>query len=555
MFVLMMVTLLVSRISMDFGMSLSSLERTELKYISFAAVNELLADLNTGLDRDLHTKENPRKAQDGGRTIESWVEPVEIDEDYIFAVSRTRHGSRGLVEEARRFAIFRPKINPKIYASVADTNKDSPDPIYYSDSGSWAMLPSIPRVRYSDSGVLESEPGEFAGSTPFYVGARDDSVYAIYAPTLDGWNDPSERAFFQGIPIPVLRFNWGDFVLHNLVTGTGQGQTSADLSAVPPIIHEVTDPSHKLTLTRGSVALKYSHATDEWEPLPPAPEATFDGEKFVETPGDYWVQGVPGPMSAHDQGLTIPVSRDGQDAIYQWNNDAEKWNVVTPPGKDVLVLASDQGGTSYVQTGNLQRSSLTDLLKILAGDFKGVTPKTNTSALHRQKRDGTWVDVPNPPAKFFDKRGELQSSAFPGSGGPLIGSMVGGEAGELYVVSRPNQPGLVDTIYKYDYSDDEWEVVPSPSNTYYDGGVEVERDGLPDRLDLALAADGEVSVRIPTEEGDDPIFVRDEKGEYELLPAVQTPGGGFEKTLYQISGGGKPVESGAGTYIIRATYF
>lgn len=554
MFVLMLVTLLVSRISQDFGMSLSALERTEFKYLSFAAANQLLSDLNAGLDVDTYTKDKDHRiVRDGGRVTESWVERVPVDEDFFFVVATTYRESGGLAEEVRRFAVFRPKINAKIYASVADTNKSSPDPIYYSDKGSWSVLPPIPMSRYTDAGVLETEDGKFAGSTPFYVGARDDSVYAVYAPTLDGWKDPSERAFFKGIPIPVLRFNWGDFVLNNLVTGSGQGQTQSDLTAVTPIIHEVRNPNTKISLTRGSVVMHFSHDTNEWKPLPPAPEAVFDGERFVEKPGDYWVQGVPGTMAAHDGGMTAALTRKGQDAIYNWNGDAEKWEVVTPPGEDVIVLAADQGGTTYVQTGKLELTEIDGLLDILAGNFKGVTPKTKTSALHKSNPDGTWTEIPNPPAEYYNKDGDLQKSSYPGARGPLIGSMVGGERGELYLVSRPQGRGLVDTIYKY--SDGEWEAVPSPPNKHYSGGSEVENEGLPERLDIALAADGGISVRIPTEVGADPIFLRSEDGEYEILPAVQAVGGSVEKTIYQISGGGKPDESGRGTYIVKATYF
>lgn len=553
MVVLMLVTLLVSRISMDFGISLSALERTEFKYTSLAAANQHLSDLNSGLEVDAFTKEKPRLTKDGGRITESWVERVEIDEDFFFVIARTYRESGGLAEEVRRFAVFRPKINAKIYASVADTVKTSPDPIYYSDKGSWTVMPPIPKCRYSDSGALEEVDGEFAGSTPFYVGARDDSVYAIYAPTLDGWNDPSERAFYNGIPIPVLRFNWGDFVLGNLVTGSGQSQTQSDLTAVTPIIHEVRNPNSKLTLSRGSVIMQYSHDSNEWKPLPPAPEATFDGEKFVEKPGDFWVQGVPGTMSAHEGGMTAALSRKGRDSIYHWDAGEEKWEVVTPPGKDVILLAADQGGTTYVQTGVLENTDIGGLLEILAGNFKGVTPKTQTSAMHKRNADGSWTKIPDPPAEYYNKDGELQSSAYPGSRGPLIGSMVGGERGELYLVSRPQRPGLVDTIYKY--SDGEWEAVPSPPNKHFSGGSEVENEGLPERLDLALAADGEISVRIPTEVGADPIFLRSEDGEYEILPPVQAGGGTVEKTIYQISGGGKPDQSGRGTYIVKATYF
>ena len=553
MVVLILVNLLVSKISMDLGLSTNNLERTEFKYISFGAVNALLADLNAGLERETYTLDDPRVQSDGGRVTESWVEPAPIHEDFVFVVARTYRKSRGLVEEVRRFAVFRPQINAKIYASVADRDKNSPDPIYFSESGTWSLLPSIPLMRYTDSGVLQVEEGKFVGSTPFYVGARDNSVYAIHAPTLDGWNDPSERAYFRGVPIPALRFNWGDFVLRCMVTGSGQSQTQADLTAVTPIIHEVRNPRTKLSLTRGSVVMKYSHDTNEWKPLPPAPEATFDGEKFVENPGDYWVQGVPGTMAAHDEGVVAALTRKGQDAIYEWDSVKEKWEVHTPPGKDVLVLATDQGGTTYVQTGELNPTGIDGLLDIMAGNIMNITPKTNISALHKQNVDGTWTRVPDPPAEFYDQNGELQSAPYPGVRGPLIGSMVGGERGELYVVSRATRRGLVDTIYKY--SDGEWEAVPSPpGNKHYSGGLEVESDGLPARLDLALGADGEISVRIPTKNGADPIFVRNEEGEYELLPAVQAPGGSVEKTLYQISGGGKPDESGRGTYLVKATY-
>lgn len=550
MFVLMMVTLLVSKTSMDMGNSANSLERTEFRYLSLAAANELLADLNAG---QAEHDDEPRSVAGDGRITESWVEPVEAHENYIFVIARTFRPSSGVTEKVRRFAIFQPKIQAKIYASVADTNKDSPDPIYYADSGSWSVLPSMPRLRYSDSGKLQAEVGQAAGSTPFYVGARDDSVYAIYAPTLDGWNDPQERAYYRGLPIPLLRFQWGDFVLNNLVTASRQGQTSADMAAVTPLIHEVTNPDQKLSLSRGAVPMKFSHATNQWTPLPAPNEAVFDGEKFVEQQGNYWVQGVPGPMAAHPDGVTVPLIRKGRDAIYRWKNGAEKWDIIAPPGQDIIALATDQVGTTYVQTGLLNPSDLGDLLQVLSGNFRGITPKTSSSALHRLHLNGEWERIPDPPPAFFDQNGELQKSSYNGNRGPLLGSMVGGEDGELYLVSRPHRPDLVDTIFRF--RDGEWEALPSPPNVYYAAGTPMDRSGAPERLELALGADGEVTARIPSQLGADAIFVRNEDGQYELLPPVQTPNGGFESTLYQISGGGKPDESGRGTYRVKATYF
>ena len=549
MFALVMATALVARMSMNFDLSLGSVEKVELRYLSLGASNELLSDLNAGLDLDTYTKDTPRETRVGGRVVQSWVEKVGgVNGESIFAVARSYADLPANGQIVRQLAVFKPNLDGRVYANTMDTDPGTPAPIYYTDSGAWRKVPDLKAMRYSPSGVLEVDASRSAGTIPYYVGTRDDSVYTAYSPALDGWGDNPETIWFMGIPTPI-QARGGDVMRRALAQSSDNGLTVCDLAAGGQIYHEITNPSNKPSLTKGGVLARYSHATEEWTPLPPVPEATFDGNQFVPQDGDYWPRGIPGPIAAYDGGVQLPLFRSGQDSIYQWKEGESDWDVLTPPGKDVMAMTSDRDGTLYVQTGDVRPSSFATMMKVVSGDFRDITPNTRVSALH-QFENGNWTKIPDPPARFFNSQGQLVASAYPGQRGPLIRSLAGGKGGELYLVNRPQTGGLADTIYKY--SDGAWELVPSPPNKHFDSsGQEVEEPGPPAKLEIALGIDGEMVVRNITEDGLSGIFVKDESGEYKLLPES----GQLEGSIAQMSAGGKPESSGKGHYLVRATYF
>lgn len=557
MFVLLLATVMVAGVSLNFSNALNSVETTEFRYLSLGATNELLSELNAGLERDTYTRGNPRRVKEGGRIIESWVEPLEENEKFVFVVARTFRSGGGKPQVVKKLAMFREHTLARVYTNVTDTDKANPDPVYYSDlssSGAWSQLPDLSRTRYTNAGTLETKTGQVAGTLPYVSGAPDGSMYVVYAPTLDGWDDKPSPAYFFGIPIPIV-LPWGDLALHTIVNGGRKGLTVGDLTPVAQVlIGHVTE----VTVSKGAIMMKYSHDDGAWTPLPPAEEAALVGSDFVVDPGNYHLQGVAGPPMAHDKGLTVPLYRKGQDSIYQYSHDTEQWSVVKPPGEDVMLLTTEQSGDAvYVQTGKLQPVGPGYLLNIIAiaaglGDENGIYANTSTSALHRYA-DGEWTPVPDPPARYFDKSGELKDRSY-GARGPTLSGMVGGDDGELYVVNRPPQgSGLVDTVWRY--HERVWEVVPSPPNKYFDSaGTEVEGSGLPQRLEPGVGLDGQLILRVPTRNGADAIFLKTDEG-YDLLPPVHADGGPFEQFLSQISGGAQRDGSGRGGYTVKATYF
>lgn len=589
MFALLISTMLLANVSYNFGFSLRSLEETEFRYLSLAATNELLSDLNAGLDRDKFTKSHPRRTQHGGWVTESWVEPLPGDTNNIFATARTyRPGREELHQSVRQLATYREKVLTRVYTNVTDTDKDNPDPTYFNDlkdSGAWNTLPAPPRVRYRDDGTLESRAGETAGTIPYVAGAPDGSLYALYAPTLDGWDDhPSPVVFnltnlsginlgvalpgvvtalgkvqqsrldLSGLPSSIgVTLPWGNFALETIVAGGRKGLTVGELAPIPQVLVE---GAQDVAVSKGAMFTKYSHDTNQWTPLPPANEAVLVDGKFQVQPDNYHLQGVAGSPVAYDGGMMAPLFRKGADSIYRYTEKTESWEVLTPPGQDVLLLGSDQSGNAYVQTGKLQPVGVGYLLDILTDNLTGIYPNTPTTALHQYK-DGQWSELPNPPAKFYDANGNLVDRGYP-SKGPSLSGIVGGKEGEFYVVNRPpKSSGLVDTIYKY--SDGAWEVVASPPNKQFDSsGTEVEHAGLPKKLEICTGSDGLLIVRVPNDgNGLDAIFVQDEKDKssYDILKPVRASDGTYEEFFSQMAGGRRQRDNGLGTFYVRATYF
>ncbi|MCA9797140.1 MAG: hypothetical protein KC910_35260, partial [Candidatus Eremiobacteraeota bacterium] len=456
MFVLLLSTVLIASVSYNFSLSLGSIEATEFRYLSLGAANELLSDLNSGLELTTYTRDNPRRVTNGGRVVESWVEPIDDDTKTVLVVAQTFTPGQGKPEVVKRLAIFKEHTLARVYTNVTNTDKDSPDPIYFSElseAGAWNRLPDLPRARYSDSGVLESKPGEVAGTIPYISGSPDGSLYIVYAPTLDGWDDRPSPAYFFGIPVVLP---WGDFALNTMVNGGKQGLTVGDLVPVAQVLVGQVDD---VTVSKGAVMYKFSHDDGEWTALPPVEEATLVNGEFAVDTGNYHVQGVAGPPAAYKGGVTVPMYRKGQDSIYEYTDESKQWSIHKPPGKDIMLLATDQGGTEYVQTGDLRQVGPKYLFDILIANLTQIYPNTRTSALHKLE-NGQWTPIKDPPARFYDKSGKLVDSPYRGSRGPTLGGMIGGDDGELFVVNRPSRAGLVDTVYKY--SGGGWEAVPSP---------------------------------------------------------------------------------------------
>ena len=586
MFALLISTMLLANVSYTSGFSLRSLEETEFRYLSLAASNELLSDLNAGLDRQTYTQSSPRISKHGGWVTKSWVQPLPGDNNNILATARTyRPGQEELHQTVRQLATYREKVLTRVYTKVTDTDQETPDPIYYNDlksSEAWSTLSAPPRMRYSDSGALETKPGETAGTLPFMAGAPDGSLYALYAPTLDGWDDKPSKVVFQikgGITlldivtgvVPILdkiggasldlvtfprigvSLPWGNFALKTIVAGGRQGLTVGELS---PTSQVLVEGAASVEVSRGALITKYSHDTDQWTPLPPANEAVLSDGKFQMQEGNFHIQGIAGSPVAYDGGLMTPMFRKGADSIYRYTEKTEKWDVLTPPGKDVLLMGTDQSGNAYVQTGSIQPVNLGFLLDILTDNLTNIYPNTPSTALHEYK-DETWNLLPNPPAKFYDQNGNLVDKSYP-SKGPTFSSIVGGKEGECFVVNRPpKNSGLVDTIYKY--SDQAWEVVESPPNKQFNSsGMEVDLPGNPPKLEISTGTDGLLIVRIPNDgNGLDAIFVQDEKDKssYDILKPVQSADGAYEEFFTQMAGGRRQRDNGLGTFYIRATYF
>lgn len=560
--VLLLATLLMATVSHDFGLSLLSVEATEFRYRSLGAANEMIARLNAGEIRpDSHPKGNPIRVPTDGRITESWVEPVPASEDDIFVVARTYRQSRGKAEDVRLLATYHEHTLARVYTNVTDTDKDNPDPIYFNDSGdAWSRVPDPPRKRLTEAGTVETVDGEFAGTIPYMTGSPDGSLYAVYAPVLDGWKDDPEPAFFDIVPFPVP-MGWGDFALKIIVTGSHQGMTVGDLAPIPQVL---VSNVNNVTVSRGAVFMKFSHDDGEWRVLPPPQEAKLVGDRFQLEPDNYHIQGVNSSPVAHDKGVSAAMFRKGQDSIYQFSDKTEQWTVLKPPGTDVLHLATDRAGTTYTQTGQLESVDLGYLAILLAavtvapnGYLGALYANTDVSALHRREGD-RWIRLPDPPALFFDHDGALQASPYRGRRGPVLSGMVGGKEGELFVVNRPRDGGLADTIYKF--SDGVWEVVPSPPNKHYDSeGEEVSRPGPPSRLEVCFGSDGQLIIRVPsaTADGLDGIFVQNDRdpGRYDMLPPIASAGGAFEPNLSQMSVGKRRRDNGRGAYSVRATYF
>lgn len=549
MFVLLLSTVLTATIFHNVGMSQSSVQDTEYRYLSLGAANELISDLNEGLDPDTYTSDSPKKITNDSSLTESWVEPLEQNEKHIFVAARTYRSDPTQAETVRKLAIFREDAMARVYTNSPDSDTDSPDPIYYSDvsdSGAWSRIPDVPRMRYDASGNLEVRPGELAGTIPYISGSPDGSLYALYVPVLDGWGDTPTG-------VSILKLKLGDFALQLMIKGGREGMTVGDLQ---PIGQVVIDVAEEVTISKGVVPLKFDHDNGQWSPLPPIPEAKLINDKFVIDEGNYHVQGISGPPASYDGGTAAALYRKGQDAIYQYTEEPNEWNVLTPPGKDVLLMAAEPSGALYVQTGDLRPVGFDYLLNILTLNVLEIFPNTSVSAIHRYD-DGEWSPIPDPPARYFNKSGELINQPYLMGRGPSLGGMTSGDDGEFVVVSRPPKlrPDLVDTVYRY--RDGQWKVVKSPPNTHYDNtGNEVTRNTLPSRLEAGSGPNGQLVLRVPSKEGSDGIFVESEvEGEYDILPPIRTEDGSFQQYLSQIAVGPFREGTNKGSYIVRATYF
>ncbi len=545
MFVLLLCTCLLASVSYNFGLSLGSVESTEFRYLSLGATNELLSDLNAGLDPRTFTRDSPRRVTNEGRIIESWVEPLDGEYKKVLVVSQTYKSGGSKPEVVKRLSSFKEQTLARVYTNATDTDVSRPDPIFYSDlsdSGAWSVLPNVPKMRYTDAGVLESVPGEVAGSIPYMAGAPDGSLYALYVPVMDGWQDRPTMIF-------VLPIKQGELALKTVVSGGNQGMTIGDLQ---PILQVLIDYASEVTLSKGAVPLKYSHVDNAWSALPPIPNINIvNGQAQIDA-GNFKLNGVGGPPVAWDGGGAAAVYMKGQDAILQIKDGADSWEAVTPPGQDITLLAADHSGTLYTQTANLQRVGLGYLVNILFGNLTGIYANTPTSKLHKYE-ERKWTAIPDPPARFYNDAGQLVDDPYPGTRGPTLGGMVGGEPGEVLVVNRPNRAGLADTVYKF--KDGVWEAVPPPPNSHYDAsGTKVDDGGVPKRLELGVGSDGQVIVRIPSASGSDAIYLQNETT-WDLLPPVHAEGGGFVQALSQMSAGQKKDGSGKGTFRVKATYF
>ena len=600
MFVLLLSTVLVASVSQNLNLSLGTLEATESRYLSFAVVNELLSDLSAGTVKvDQWTRSSPRTTYNEGYTSESWVE--QLADGNVLVVAQTRRSSQSKPEVVKRLAVYKDYDLTRVYTNRNDNNPNTPDPVFYSEAsaGAWSKLPDFPRQRLKDDGTVDVKPGEKGGTLFWLAGAPDGSMYGVYSPTLDGWGDvPSPLNLF---PANLIPFPWGKITLKTLVAGTSQGMTVGDLTPIAQcLINNLTD----FSVTKGAVFLKYDFSADEWKPLPPPEEATIgvDG-KVVRDPGNYHVKGAGGVPATYEGGALMPVFRKGADTIYRYTESTREFEVLAPPDKDVILMAADQQGTPFVQTGTIQPVGVDYFLRVLFEDFSNIKPQISGAAMWKREGD-QWVKIPDPPAQFYNKGGQLVDCRYSPGRGPVLGGMTGGENGEFYVCNRPERAGigdgvlsgamgdlrsaladgqvpdldalanagrdlrstltprafsatdLVDTIYKYN-SQGEWELVPSPPNKKIDPvtGDAVDQPGLPENLEIGQGSNGRLIIR---ETGNrntpDPLFVQTQGGSWDLLPSVRTEGGPFEVDLAQISGGRRR-EGTRGSYVVKATYF
>ena len=627
--VLLLVTFLFASINYNLNMSLNSVEATEFRYLSLGAANQLISDLNEEIavsgsttapplmDGELNYKDmapskgKPRITEADGRITETWIEPLDDQAEKVLVVARTYRQSRGNAQEVKILARFKTNTLARVYNNSLDGDRQTEDPIYFSDgsdSGAWNQLPVPHKVICGDDGTPVTLDDR-AKSIPYISGSPDGSVYILYAPVIDGWEDHKATMALpriQGLdptklgpllkftlsgglddvgvvvesvmgllsPKPTLDIKLGKFALNTIDTGNKKGLTIGDLQPINQVLIEYADET---TIAKGAVMLKFDHDSNDWQPLPPMENLILnDKGQFVSDPGNYYIQGVAGPPSGFEGGVTFPLYRKGQDAIIRYSEKdgtTEKINLSNPelvvmpelgeketppaPGPDVLLLSSDQTGAIYVQTGKLEPVDFNYLLDIMLGDLGSISAETHTSSIHKYE-NGNLTHIKNPPALFYDKEsGELVEDKY-GSRGPTLGGMVGGEAGEIAVVNRPKGPksrNLVDTVYRY--RDGEWEVVPSPPNTYYDkAGNKVENDDLPERLEIGMGSDGQLLLRVPTVKGSDAVFVEtDVEGEYDILPPISSGSGDFVKFLSQMSAGKKRDGSSKGSFRVYATYF
>lgn len=552
MFVLLLCTMLFASVSYNLGLSLESVESTEYRYISYGVMNELLSDLNGGLDAQTFTKAAPRRVDTGGTVSECWVEPLDGKNVLVVAQTHRRGGRRP--ETVKSLCTFQEYDTGRVYTNVIDNNPNQADPILFSDvsaAGDWSQLPPAPRSRYTSTGTLETRSGEFAGTLPFVAGSPNGSLYAIYAPALDGWDDQMSPALF-GIPFPIS-MPWGQLTRQTIVAGNRQGLTVGELA---PVEQTLIDHLMDVTVSQGALMLEYSQDQGQWTPLPPAEEARVVNGQLEVQSGNYHIQGVSGPPTAYDGGIVAPCFRNGPDTIYRFTDESNAWSVLKPPGADVLMMTADlDDGTPFVQTGSLMPVNLLYFLRVLLGDLSDIHPQATGTRLHKLE-DGEWTRISDPPAQFFQKsKAELVERPYNPSRGATLGGMVA-SGGELTVVNRPPEgSSLVDTLYRYRQG--RWEVVPPPPNKRFDpnSGAEVSEPGLASRLELGMGADGKLILRVPTLAGPNPIFMQTKGGSYDLLPPVKVAGGALQPFLSQSSGGRKRDGSNRGSYVVRATYF
>lgn len=560
MFVMLLCTALFASVSYNLSLSLESLDATERRYLSFGAMNELLSKLNSGeVQATTYTRGHPWQVNTNGTVSECWVEPLS-GQNVLVVAQTSRHG-QGRPEVVKSLCTYHEFDAGRVYTNVVDDNPGVPDHLFYSDDsagGSWSELPAPTRQRYLPDGTLETRAGEFAGTLPFVAGAPNGSVYSIYSPAVDGWDDPFSPAHF-GIIIPIS-MPWGQLTRGAIVTGNRNGMTVGDLA---PAEQTLIDHVVEVTISKGAVPLKYSHDTGQWEPLPPPQEATVDNSGNVHVDaGNYHIQGVNGPPTAYNGGIIAPMFRNGRDAIYDFREDTQQWNILVPKQKDVVLMTADvEDGTPYVQSGEVQPVTWVYFAQVLAAVelnipslLDNIEADIASPKLHKWENND-WVPVPDPPAEFFKRSGPQLDTANLGPRGLRLGGMVA-SGGELTVVSRPpNGSNLVDTLWKYRQG--KWEVVPPPPNKRYDPitGNAVDVPGLPSRLEVGMGANGNLILRIPTRVGPNPIFMQTKGGSYDLLPPVKSSAGVLQPFLCQSSGGRKQSVSGHGAYVVRATYF
>ncbi|MFA5506176.1 MAG: hypothetical protein WC314_15820 [Vulcanimicrobiota bacterium] len=562
MFALLLVNCIMASVSHNFDMHLRSVESTEFRYVSFGTANQLLSNLNGSialspefetppvrneeLTYETFSKNDPWEINDQGRITETWIEPQDEQGKVILVVSRTYRGGPSTAQEVKLLARFKARTVGRIYTNSPDDDPNSPDPIYYSDAatGAWEELPPVPRMRYKSDGTLEYKQGELASSLPYISGSPDGTLYSGYVPAMDGWGDPP-------VPIFFLPIQQGALCLKTVIRGAESGKTMGDLQ---PILQVLIDVVPSVTLSKGAVPLKFDHDSGQWQTMPPPEQVRMVNGKFEVEAGNYNFSGVPGPPVGFNGGAVSAMYRKGQDALYVYQKEANGYEILTPPGQDVMVLAADESGAMYVQTGELKPVFIDYLLNILVGNLDRIYANTDTSAIHKYE-DGEWTTLPNPPAKFYNKQGELVEDPYSGSRGPQLGGMVGGNKGEVTLINRPGRgTGLVDTVYRY--KEGFWEVLPSPPNTYYDSaGNEVTSSELPSTLELGTSAKGKMMLRVLDGDGHDAIFEETDAGkDYTILAPVQDRDGQYVENLFLTTGGEKRDGSNKGSFTVTGTY-